>query len=254
MNLWKYTASKTLGIDEKQINVVAYNDIVNSQSEQDKTGKRFESPIEALSVHCSVINNLILKACLTIKKARFRESLPIVVEKTYRPLKKQSVLGTTWDEHSFSHPSLAAAVVEVEIDRVEWAAKIKQVCISVYAGKIHSYTQACHAINISTIAALGWSASEKLNYSEGRITSSCYNYGIIKPSEIPHIKINYIENENEALSGLKELPFNTVPAAYLQAVSQSLDCEFSSIPFNSISLWQAEENINIEEEKEGSIK
>jgi CO/xanthine dehydrogenase Mo-binding subunit len=39
--------------------------------------------------------------------------------------------------------------------------------------------------------------------------------------------------------GIGELPFSTVPAAYVQAVSQALDHPFEKLPVCAEDIWEA---------------
>ncbi|MDR0662752.1 MAG: molybdopterin-dependent oxidoreductase, partial [Spirochaetaceae bacterium] len=66
-------------------------------------------------------------------------------------------------------PPLAAAVVELEIDEIDFSAKIRGIWMSVCMGTVDDKRGSRRMLLRNIICALGWTAFEKLNYNEGRI-------------------------------------------------------------------------------------
>ncbi|MDR2658626.1 MAG: molybdopterin-dependent oxidoreductase [Spirochaetaceae bacterium] len=138
-------------------------------------------------------------------------------------------------------PPLAASIVELEIDKVDFSAKIRGVWMSVCTGRLDDKQAMRRKLLQNIICALGWTAFEKLEYKDGQIDESAYfNYRIPPPSAIPRINIFLSERGSkeeypEVISGL---PYCVIPAAYLQALTQACDHHFESIPVFSRDIWE----------------
>jgi CO/xanthine dehydrogenase Mo-binding subunit len=94
---------------------------------------------------------------------------------------------------------------------------------------------------LSVIHALGWASREKIAYAEGQIPDRQFeHYNIPSPRDIPPIHIDFIWNDTAHPKGIGELPFNCVPAAFVQAVSQAADYPFRRVPLTARDIWDAE--------------
>jgi CO/xanthine dehydrogenase Mo-binding subunit len=148
--------------------------------------------------------------------------------------------GVFFDKNSLSRLSRAAAVVEVEIDPVEYTPGIRGVWLGVDGGKILLEEKARRCLRAEVIQALGWTALEHLEYEEGRIRGErADDYNIPDLRTIPPIKIDFIWNDTAEPGGIGGLPFGCVPAAFVQAVSQAMDHPFSKIPLTALDIWEA---------------
>jgi CO/xanthine dehydrogenase Mo-binding subunit len=170
--------------------------------------------------------------------------LPITVRKTYRPAKGSKEITNEGakvpDANSFLHPGWGAAVVEVEIDTIEYFPTIRGTWLGIDGGKILSENRARRNIKTSAIQALGWACRERLSYKDGLISDESFSlYDIPSPAEISPVHIDFIWNDTEEAKGIGELPFNCIPAAFLQAVSQAMDHHFQNIPLQPWELWEA---------------
>jgi CO/xanthine dehydrogenase Mo-binding subunit len=142
-----------------------------------------------------------------------------------------------------------AAVVEVELDPVEYTPLIRGAWLGIDGGRILSEKRARKSLRASVVQALGWASREQLRYTEGIISAEDFeNYDIPNPSDIPPIHVDFIWNDSEEPKGIGELPFNCVPAAYLQAVSQAVDHHFQKIPLGPQDVWDA---VKLREEEKG---
>jgi CO/xanthine dehydrogenase Mo-binding subunit len=142
----------------------------------------------------------------------------------------------------------AASVVEVAIDPVEYFPKIRGVWMCIDGGKIFSLEHAKEILNVNAIQAIGWSYEEKINYTNGMLVRDDFeNYTIPDPCDIPPINIAFLNGElskspkhrNICSEVCRELPFNCIPAAYLQAVSQAMDHHFCSVPIKKEEILEA---------------
>jgi CO/xanthine dehydrogenase Mo-binding subunit len=151
-------------------------------------------------------------------------------EARYQSEDVQNWAGKICDQKAFAHPSLCAAVIEVEIDRVEYKPLIRNIRLCVEGGKILSVSNARNTLIISCIAALAWAQGKR----------EVPNIKDVHPIEINFIPVNNEQTTgNESITGLEELAFSTVPAAYAAAVSQALGISFDSLPIRPLEIWQA---------------
>ncbi|MDR1256785.1 MAG: molybdopterin-dependent oxidoreductase, partial [Spirochaetaceae bacterium] len=148
------------------------------------------------------------------------------------------------DAESRRRCPLAAAVIELEIDGIDFSANIRGIWMSVRAGKLGDEGAARRGLLQNIVCALGWTHSERLRYEEGRIEESRYfDYGLPRPSTLPAVNINLSaydgDCEEDGLEAVNELPYCVIPAAYLQALAQACGHHFEAIPVNSFDIWQA---------------
>jgi CO/xanthine dehydrogenase Mo-binding subunit len=93
-------------------------------------------------------------------------------------------------------------------------------------------------MRFSTIQALGWASGERLGYEEGKIPAGQFlTYNLPDIREIPPIYIDFIFNETASPKGIGDVPFNCVPAAFVQAVSQAVDHPFDQLPVTARDIW-----------------
>jgi CO/xanthine dehydrogenase Mo-binding subunit len=131
-------------------------------------------------------------------------------------------------------------VAEVEIDPVEYTPKIRGVWMSLDGGKILSQRQAWQSMRLSIIQALGWASRERVNYENGGIPAEqFFGYDLPDLQEIPPIHIDFIWNDTTSPKGIGDIPFNCVPAAFVQAVSQAIDHPFERLPVTARDIWDA---------------
>ncbi|MDR0316073.1 MAG: molybdopterin-dependent oxidoreductase [Treponema sp.] len=196
----------------------------------------------------TVLTKLVEHACLAIRKQRFRDPLPITVRKNIRPQKNSALEavfpppeGMTLDAGSFSRPGWAASVVEIEISPIEYIPKIRGVWLCVDGGRILSQDGARRKLGAAAVQALGWAYREQISYANGIISQEQFEAcDISGPVEIPPIYIDFLATGAEEPKGIGGLPFNCIPAAYMQAVSQAMDHHFQSIPLAAQDIWEAE--------------
>ncbi|MDR2515777.1 MAG: xanthine dehydrogenase family protein molybdopterin-binding subunit [Spirochaetaceae bacterium] len=245
INIWQNLAAEILSIDREAVRIVSGNtDLVP------------DAGPSALSRNITTITHLVELACQAIRKQRFRDPLPITVRRSTRPAKIAS-----WnhperngaensgppppvqiDQNAFAHTGFGAAVVEVEIDPVEYTPHVRGVWIALNGGKILSQKQAWRSVRYSVVQALGWASREIIAWEDGVIPAALFkNYNIADPGDAPPIYIDFIWNDSTPPNGIDELAFNCVPAAWVQAVSQAMDHSFCRIPVTARDIWNAAE-------------
>jgi CO/xanthine dehydrogenase Mo-binding subunit len=227
--IWRQIAGDLLSVEPDMVRVMA-----------NSTARVPDSGPSSLSRNITVITKLVERACMAIRKQRFRDPLPITVRRSCHPLKAPGWEERPYDQNALSHLSWGAAVVEVEIDPVEYTPKIRGAWLGVDGGRILSEARARRSLKFSIIQALGWASREHLAYEEGKIPLKyIYDYDIPSPQDIPPIHIDFLWSDTANPKGIGELPFNCIPAAYAQAVSQAMDHHFDKIPLTSKDVWEA---------------
>jgi CO/xanthine dehydrogenase Mo-binding subunit len=232
--LWAGIASEILSIDADKVR------ITNTTASPD-------CGISSASRNITVLTKVLEQTCLAIRKQRFRDPLPITVRKTIRPPKNPAweerlppPEGLLLDAGGFLRPGWASAVVEVEIDAIEYIPRVRGIWMSIDGGKILSEEQARRSLKAATTEALGWACREQISYVDGILPQKQFeDYSIFSPGDIPPIFIDFIWNTSEEPKGIGDLPFSCIPAAYLQAVSQAMDHHFKTIPLKPPDIWEA---------------
>jgi CO/xanthine dehydrogenase Mo-binding subunit len=228
-NIWRNIAVEILSLEPAEVRFV-YGGTEDTP----------DSGPETLSRNITVLTKLMEKACEDIRKQRFRDPLPITVHRSYRPVKARNWVEKPFDAQALSQLSWGAAVVEVEVDPFEYTPRIRGAWLGVDAGKILSEARARRSLKFSIIQALGWASREQLSYIDGQIPlRHIYDYNIPDPQDIPPIQIDFIWNDTVNPKGIGELPYNCIPAAYVQAVSQAMDYPFEKIPLTARDVWDA---------------
>ena len=219
---WQTIAGDILGVDPSVISFKA------------DTKQAPDSGPRTLSRDISIATVLVEKCCENIKTQRFRDPLPITVSCS----NKQT--------EAFSYPGWVAAVVELEIDPVSMDPVIRGIWLNIAAGKIINKKQAYRTIHAGILQALGWTFREQVQYREGKISDECFrDYNISEIEDLP-IFVDFFLDETEKYSGIGDLPFNCIPAAFVQAVSQAMDHPFMKIPLDSADIWDVYKMKNIE--------
>jgi CO/xanthine dehydrogenase Mo-binding subunit len=224
---WKTIAARELGVDEGLVRIIGEGKGVP------------DSGPACLSRNIAVITRLVERSCEAIKKQRFRDPLPITVRRFYHPaMKKAWGSEIQYDENAVSGLSWGAAVVEAEIDPIEYIPRVRGLWLAVDGGPILAENRAKKNLTLLSIQALNWASRENVVYQNGEIPpEDLGNYSLPLPEEIPPVKIDFRWSEGNP-RGLGELPFSVVPAAYAQALSQAMDHHFTKLPIGSAEIWE----------------
>ena len=226
---WKDMIQEILGVEHSMIR------LTNAVPEAPDSGPG------TLSRNISLLTKLVERCCSAIRKQRFRDPLPITVKRAVKNIKKPGLNnGLDINPDAFSSPSWGCSIIEVEIEPVSLEPLIRGIWLVVDGGKILSQRRARQTLRTGIIHALGWACREQIYYEDGKIPYELYlGYDIPSPGEIPPIHVDFIWNDTAEPRGIGELPFCTIPAAYVQAVSQAMDYPFRRIPLDMRDIWEA---------------
>jgi len=234
---WSDIALGILGVEAGNVRVNGEID----EEPGDPAPGALESGPATMSRKTTALAELVERACLAIQALRFRDPLPISARETAAPLEDPEWTGRfplpqgSPDRAGFLRPGSAAAVVEVELDPVEYLPKIRGVWLAVDGGRVFQEDRARRSLKLSVVQALGWACREQPAYVSGRVPEDCFDgFDIAGASEIPPVEIGFVRDSSEKPKGIGDLPFACVPAAYLQAVSQMMDRHFRSIPLKTL--------------------
>jgi len=225
--IWQKVATDILSLQPEMVKVVS-------------SGAPDSGP-SCASRNITVTTKLVEKCCIAIRKQRFHEPLPITVRRIIKP-QSGSIRCENFkfmDVTGFFKPGLGAAVVEVSIDLIECVPKIRGIWLAVDGGKVISVHRAKRSLTRSAAQSLGWAFSENIGYENGILPKNQYdNFAIFSSFDTPPIEIEFLSTDTNESKGIGELPFNCIPAAFLQAVSQAMDHSFKSIPLARKDIWE----------------
>ena len=231
MSIWRRSAADILGIGIESVAIVLPD-----------TDQVPDSGPSTLSRNVTVVNKLIERACVAIQKRRFRDPLPLTARSVYRvprPIKwvDGQVRGSPFDTASW-----AGTVLELELDPWTLDPVTLGIWLCVDGGRVVSPDRAAATLRSSVADALGTCLAERFEPS-GRpdeAQSAYFRYSLLSLKELPPIHIEFLEPaKRAAVKGIGELPFNTVPAAFISALSQAADAAFSSLPVPHARLIRA---------------
>ncbi|HCM25986.1 MAG TPA: xanthine dehydrogenase [Treponema sp.] len=227
--LWRRTASELLALDDEAVRLAP-----------NRTDAVPDSGPSSLSRNVTVVTKLIERCCAAIRKQRFRDPLPITVKRSYRSPKSAEWDGIRMEGLPFSLFSWAAAVVEVEIDPVDYEPKVRGVWLSVDGGRILSDRKARSSLTTGVLHSIGWATRERAVLSDGAYDlQEMLSYDLAVPSEAPPVRIDFTWNDSSVPKGIGELPFSCVPAALVQAVSQAAGRGLGEIPIDAAAIRDA---------------
>jgi hypothetical protein len=229
----KCAASKEIGLNSALWKKRAFDAARSVKSVRyDDSGNDWGDDPAILSRDIACITGLVEQAVQGVTAPENR------CEARYQSEDVQNWTGKICDQKAFANPSLCAAVIEVEIDKVEYKPLIRGIRLCVEGGKIPavSAADARNILTVSSIAALAW--------AQGK-------HEVPNIKDVPNIEIDFISPNNEPgteneqvtgdgySTGLEELAFSTLPAAYAAAVSQALNISFDRLPIRPLEIWHA---------------
>jgi len=231
LDVWRQTASAALGVPAENVRVAP----------ADTDDSPNSGPI-TLSRGVTVVNRLVENACAAIQKRRFRDPLPLSARSAYRVPKP-----ITWEDGRvrgslFDAAAWAGAAVELEIDPWTLEPRPLGLWLCVDGGLIVSPERASSAMRSGCADALGACLSRRLDPGSGK-ASEYFRHGLPSLAEIPPIAVDFLKPIRKSpAKGIGELPFDTVPAAFLTAISQAAGARFSSLPVPSEDIVRALES------------
>jgi CO/xanthine dehydrogenase Mo-binding subunit len=218
---WRQMVANELGLEVGDVQLDATYEI-----EAQNSGPRL------LSRGVSVVPRTIQSVCQAIQKQRFREPLPIEVRRSMRMSRAAST-----PAHALHGAGAAAA--EVVLLPGSMQIEISSVTLVVYAGRILDRGAAEAELRRGIYQALGWTLHEEIDEpTDLTAVPSPFPYRRIF-SGSPRIRISFETPEKrDGPTGLGELPFSTVPAAVVAALSQASGLYLDAMPVRAGSLLE----------------
>jgi CO/xanthine dehydrogenase Mo-binding subunit len=211
---WRQLVSQELGIETEAVSLESGYD-----SNQHDSGPRL------FSRGVSLVPRAILQACQAIQKQRFREPLPITVRRAIRAGKATR---TPVD----ALRSIAATGVEAVLHPASMEIDVRSVTMAIYAGRILDRGMAEAELRRGIYHSLNWTLHESLLDAELLSEpETLRSYSTAFRGAVPAIRIVFMNQiRKEGPVGIGELPFNTVPAALVSAISQATGLYLDSLP------------------------
>lgn len=219
---WRSIVAEQLGIEE--------NEVFIDDQYVDATG---DTGPAIFSRGVSLVPRAIISACEAIRRRRFRDPLPIEVTRQIRIPKARK---SEFDQGiSYGGASVEAAFhpSTMEID-------IRSVYLAVHAGKIMDRLSAEQELRRGVYQALGWTLHEAVDRirNEAEMSESGL-YDTRFRGQLPRIRFVFLTgDEKESSSGIGELPFSTIPAATIAALTQATGVEITDIPVSMSSVFR----------------
>jgi len=191
--------------------------------EQDCADPRDDAGPRLFSRGVSIIPRRIVAACQGIQKRRFRDPLPISVRRTLHQ-------GRTPPDVVRSY---GAAAVEASILPATMQIEVRSVTLAVFAGRIFERGAAEAELRRGIYQALAWTLHESFpdpsNLSDHQLLR---RYDTTFRGRPPRVRIVFVNTpmRREFSAGIGELPFLTVPAALISALSQASGLYLDSLP------------------------
>lgn len=211
---WQQLVAQELGIER---------DAVVLETSYDS--KEHDSGPRLFSRGVTLVPRAISLACQAIQKQRFREPLPISVRRTLRG--GRGVRGPV-----DALQSVGGAAVEAVLRPASMEIDIRSVTMVIYAGRILDRGMAEAELRRGIYHALNWALHESLIDAElvgERSVLSTYNTAF--RGAVPRIKIVFLNQiRKDGPVGIGEIPFNTVPAAVVSALTQATGLYLDGLP------------------------
>lgn len=211
---WQHLVAQELGIERDAVIL----DTTFESNQRDSGPRLFSRGV-------TLVPRAILSACQAIQKQRFREPLPITIRRTLRGGR-----GTRTPVDALQ--SIGGAAVEAILRPSSMEIDIRSVTMAIYAGRILDRGMAEAELRRGIYHALNWTLHESLIDAE-LVTEPeiLRTYNTAFRGAVPRIKIVFLNPiKKDGPVGIGELPFNTVPAALVSALSQATGLYLDGLP------------------------
>ncbi|MCL1818501.1 MAG: molybdopterin-dependent oxidoreductase [Spirochaetaceae bacterium] len=220
-DIWRTLIAESLGTPREDIQIMP----LHTEGGKDSGPSVFSRGV-------TIMTRLVEGCCELLKKKRFRSPLPLSVSKTF-----PSGSSASWDDKEFSGEpfielSWAAAIVELRVEPLTFHPEIEGIWMVVDGGKIFNPAEARKCLETSISSAIGWSFFEHIKYINGEIPRRQFSaYRIPSCTDVPTPQIEFFDAVGKRpVKGIGELAHASIPAAYVNALSQALGVPISGIP------------------------
>jgi len=224
----KQICSRILGIEKNLIQFTG-----SDTSTMSLTGP------ETLSSKITILAPLVEKCCATIQKQRFRQPLPITVNRLYKPSKADVWNSQTLKGKPFVSVTPGVCAVELELDPVTYETGIRGIWLACDAGELLNGQAAMTTVKKTIPPALSKMLAEHIVISEGKIVpKDSIQYDVLSPSMIPAATVTFLDSK-ETPRGIGSISHNLLPAAYAAALAQITGSTVTSIPLDITAVYDA---------------
>lgn len=215
--IWQAQAASILGIPEENI--------INDTFFDDE--KEPENP-QTANATISITTQLIKKACESLKK-KSADSLPQTVKKSFVSNGKKK-----WDKENFrgfpfSSTSLAAMIVELELDPSTFKDTIRGIWFIIDAGKVLNKEFAESSV-------------------KNAVRKNLQGLVVDEPHEVENINIQFLPSDS-APKQIGEVVSSLLPAAYSSALSQVAGRTVDALPIQTDTIYHLTEKNRNEQVK-----
>ncbi len=197
-----------------------------------------DSGPSTLSRNLTVITRLIDNCAKAINRRRFHHALPLEASRSFRTA--ESAASREWDPR---HESVAATVVEVELDTATLRFSVRGIWIAVRGGTILRPEHARKRLELAALDAMRWTSGAVTREKRGEEAPAPFgDYRHARAAAVEQISVEFLpDDENARPRGIGELPYLTVPAAVAAAVTQASNHYVDAIPITPELLHGYEE-------------
>ena len=205
--IWKEKAASILGIKQSEI----------------KVSSNFENNDEPLMpenfyTNISIMTELLKKCCIAIQRKAKKGIFPVTVKKAVPKNVKAQWNAQRLAGIPFGSASFATAAVELELDPCTLRCKLRGIWMVIDAGQLLMENEAKNRIYLEINRALGvFFERQELDCSK--------------------ISVVFISSQSSP-KPIQGLVLNTLPAAFLSALSQAISETITSLPVNHEILFQ----------------
>lgn len=191
--------------------------------DQDFTDLADDAGPRLFSRGVSIVPRRIVAACQGIQKRRFRDPLPISIRRTLHQGRAATDLVRSY----------GAAAVEASILPATMQIEVRSVTLAVFAGRILERGAAEAELRRGIFQALAWTLHESFpdptRLSDHQLLR---RYDTTFRGRPPRVRIVFVNApmRREFSAGIGELPFLTVPAALISALSQASGLYLDALP------------------------
>lgn len=154
----------------------------------------------------------------------------------------------SWDETSYKGDAYAAFawatyVAEIEVDLRTYTARVIDFVAVQEVGRVLNETLACGQIQGGVVQGIGWALMEDCKWRDGgMINHELTNYIIPTSSDVPSIRVEFIENPYphgaQGAKGLGELPMDGPGPAIANAIADATGAVPCAIPITPERLME----------------
>jgi CO/xanthine dehydrogenase Mo-binding subunit len=225
--VWRERVSKQLGIEAENVSFMPLD-----------TNIVPDSGPSTLSRNLTVITRLLDNCAKAINRRRFHHGLPLEASRSFRTAESAASR-----EADPKRDSVAAAVVEVELDTATLRFSIRGIWVAVRAGQVLRQEHARRRMELAILDSLRWTGGAVIRQKRGEESPAPFgDFRHARSVAVDHISIEFLPDEEGARPrGIGELAYLTVPSAVAAAVTQASNHYVDAIPITPELLHAYEE-------------